>query len=167
VRAALARPFAVGPGEGRDLSLARLGTVHKVPSEITRGLVAIVEHTLPAGYLAAPLHRHCHEDELAIVLKGSMSILLGSDIVIAPAGSYVFKPRHQWHTFWNAGDRELRCIELLLPGGFERCLQRLSPLLAAGGLDQGSIRSLADEYGIEYDADSVPELCARFGIRFV
>jgi quercetin dioxygenase-like cupin family protein len=166
VRTALARPFAVGPGEGRSLPLARLGTVRKVPSEVTRGLVAIVEHTLPPGHLAAPLHRHGHEDELSIVLKGSMNILLGGDLVVAPVGSYVFKPRHQWHTFWNGGDRELRCIELLLPGGFERCFERLSPLLAAGGLEQASIRSLADEYGIEYDADSVPELCARFGLRF-
>jgi quercetin dioxygenase-like cupin family protein len=166
VRTALARPFAIGPGEGRDLPRARLGTVHKVPSEVTRGLVAIVEQTLPPGHLAAPLHRHSHEDELAIVLRGSMSLLLGGDIVVAPAGSYVFKPRRQWHTFWNAGDRELRCVELLLPGGFERCLERLSPFLAAGSLDQDSIRSLAEEYGVEYDADSVPELCARFGIRF-
>ena len=166
MRPAATRPFAVGPGEGRDLPLARLGTVHKVPSEITRGLVAIVEHTLPSGQLAAPLHRHSHEDELFIVLKGSLGALLGGDVVVAPAGSYVLKPRHQWHTFWNAGTGDLRCIELLLPGGFERCFERLSPLLAAGGLKQSAVRSLAEEYGIEYDADSVPELCARFGLRF-
>lgn len=167
MRGGMARPFAVGPGEGRDLPLARLGTLHKVPSEATNGLVAIVEHTLPPKYLGAPLHRHTHEDELSIVVKGSMGALLGGDIVVAPAGSYVVKPRAQWHTSWNAGDTELRFIELLLPGGFERCFERLSPLLKGGRpLDRPAIQHLAEEYGIEFDFDSVPELCTRFGLRF-
>jgi len=161
------RPYAVGPNEGRNLPLARLGTVHKIPSMATNGLVAIVEHTLPAHALAAPLHRHTYEDELSIVLEGSLGALLGGDIVIAPAGSYVVKPRGQWHTFWNAGETELRFIELLLPGGFEGYFERLSPLLsAAGGPDPAAIQSLAGEYGIEFDFDSVPELCERLGLSF-
>jgi hypothetical protein len=79
------RPYTVGPGEGLNLPLARLGTVQKVPAVVTQGLAAVVEHTLPPGHLGAPLHRHSREDELSIVIKGSLGALLGGDIVIAPA----------------------------------------------------------------------------------
>lgn len=165
--ALLTRPYLVGPGEGLDLPLARLGTLHKVPAQVTDGRLAIVEHTLPPRHLAAPLHRHSREDELSIVLRGQLGAMLGGDLVIAPAGAYVFKPRHQWHTFWNAGDTELHFIELLLPGGFDGYFARLSPLLgAAGGPDPEAIQSLAGEYGIEFDFDSVPELCAKLGLSF-
>jgi mannose-6-phosphate isomerase-like protein (cupin superfamily) len=161
------RPYVVGPGEGLDAPLAALGTVHKVPGSVLDGRLAIVEHTLPARRLAAPLHRHSREDELSIVLEGRIGALLGEDHVEAHAGSYVLKPRDQWHTFWNAGDEPLRFIELLLPGGFDDYFRRLSPLLqAAGEADPAAIVSLAEEFGIEFDFDSIPSICERFGIEF-
>jgi quercetin dioxygenase-like cupin family protein len=160
-------PYIVPAGGGVSAPLARLGTVHKVPSAVTEGRVAIVEHTLPARALAAPLHRHSREDELSIVLAGTIGAQLGEEVVTAGAGSYVFKPRGQWHTFWNAGDDELRFVELLIPGGFEGYFARLSPLLAAAGAaDPAAIQSLAAEYGIEFDFASVPVLCERHGLTF-
>ena len=160
-------PFIVPAGGGVHAPLARLGTIHKVPSSVTEGRLAIVEHTLPRRALAAPLHRHSREDELSIVLTGMIGAQLGSEVVAAGAGSYVFKPRGQWHTFWNAGDDELRFIELLIPGGFEGYFARLSPLLAAAGsADPAAIASLAAEYGIEFDFASVPVLCERHGLTF-
>lgn len=84
------------------------------------------------------MHRHSREDELSIVLEGRIGALLGDEHVEAAAGSYVLKPRDQWHTFWNAGDTPLRFVELLVPAGFEDYFARLSPLLqAAGGADPG------------------------------
>lgn len=165
--ATVSLPFVVVPGQGLDAPLSRLGTIHKVPAFVTDGRLAIVEHTLPARALAAPLHRHSREDELSIVLEGRIGALLGDDAVEAGAGSYVLKPRGQWHTFWNAGDSPLRFIELLIPGGFDAYFARLSPLLlAAGGADPAAIQSLADEYGIDFDFNSVPVLCERFGLTF-
>jgi quercetin dioxygenase-like cupin family protein len=162
------RPFIVPPGGGLDAPLARLGTVHKVPGSVTSGQVAVVEHTLPPRGLAAPLHRHSREDELSIVLTGRIGALLGQEVVEADAGAYVWKPRAQWHTFWNASATdELRFIELLLPGGFEGYFERLSPMLRdAGGAKPEPIAALAAEYGIEFDFASVPMLCERFGLTF-
>jgi quercetin dioxygenase-like cupin family protein len=162
--AAPALPFIVPPGGGLDAPLSRLGRIHKVPGSVTAGHLAIVEHTLPPRALAAPLHRHSREDELSIVLAGRIGALLGDDAVEADAGSYVWKPRDQWHTFWNASDTdELRFIELLLPAGFENYFQRLSPMLReAGSADPAAIAALAEEYGIEFDFDSIPGLCERF-----
>jgi quercetin dioxygenase-like cupin family protein len=163
----LAYPFVVRAGEGADGPLGRLGTVHKVPAFVTEGRLAIVEHTLPPKALAAPLHRHSREDELSIVLEGTIGALLGEDVVTAGPGAYVLKPRGQWHTFWNAGDTPLRFIELIIPGGFDEYFARLSPLLqAAGGPDPAAIQSLAAEYGIEFNFESVPEICERFGLTF-
>jgi quercetin dioxygenase-like cupin family protein len=163
-----ALPFIVPPGGGLDAPLSRLGTIHKVPSVVTAGQLAIVEHTLPPRALAAPRHRHSREDELSIVLSGRIGALLGDEVVEGAAGAYVWKPRDQWHTFWNASDtEELRFIELLLPGGFERYFERLSPMLtAAGGADPDAIAALADEFGIEFDFASVPAVCERFGLTF-
>ncbi|MDP1569863.1 MAG: hypothetical protein Q8L86_07660 [Vicinamibacterales bacterium] len=36
----------------------------------------------------------------------------------------------------------------------------------AGEPDPAAIASLADEYGIEFDFEGVPALCARFGLMF-
>ena len=163
----LTYPFVVGPGEGFDAPLGRLGTLHKVPAFVTEGRLSVVEHTLPPRALAAPLHRHSREDELSIVLEGSLGALLGEEVVTAGPGAYVLKPRGQWHTFWNAGDTPLRFIELVIPGGFEGYFRRLSPLLtAAGALDPTVIRDLGMEYGIEFDFDSLPGVCERFGLTF-
>jgi hypothetical protein len=79
----------------------------------------------------------------------------------------VLKPRGQWHTFWNAGDTELRFIELLIPGGFDAYFQWLSALLTSGEPpNQAAIQTLAAEYGLEFDFESVAELCERFDLTF-
>lgn len=164
----IALPYVVPPGGGLDLPLSRLGVIHKVPGAVTAGQLAIVEHTLPPRALAAPVHRHAREDELSIVLSGRIGALLGAEVVEADAGAYVWKPRNQWHTFWNASPTdELRFIELIMPAGFEGYFERLSPLLtAAGGARPDAILSLAQQYGIEFDFDRIQEVCERFGLTF-
>src|SRR5918993_3756759 len=126
----------------------------RIPGGAWEGQVAIVEHTLRPRALAAPLPRHSREGELSIVLTGRMGALLGQEIVEADAGGYVWKPRDQWHTFWNASATdELRFIELLMPAGFEVYIERLSPMLReAGGPKPDSIAALAAEYGIQFDS---------------
>jgi quercetin dioxygenase-like cupin family protein len=161
------RPFIVPAGAGLGTPLTRLGCVHKVPGSVTAGQLAIVEHTLPPRALAAPLHRHSREDELSIVLEGELSALLGDDVVVAGAGEYVWKPRDQWHTFWNAGPGELRFVELLMPAGFEGYFERLARLLAVPGEPDPAARaSLAAEYAIEFDVGSIGGICERFGLSF-
>jgi quercetin dioxygenase-like cupin family protein len=54
--------------------------------------------------LAAPLHRQTREDEYSYVLEGRVGALLGEQEGFGEVGDLIFKPRGQWHTFWNAGD---------------------------------------------------------------
>ena len=51
-----------------------------------------------------------------------MGALLGDDVVEAGPGELVFKPRGQWHTFWNAGDEPCRILEIISPAGFRAVL---------------------------------------------
>ena len=160
-------PYIVGPDDGLDAPLGHLGTVHKIPAYVTEGRVAVVEHTLAPRQLAAPLHRHSREDELSVVLSGRLDAKLGAQVITAGPGSYVLKPRGQWHTYWNGGDTDLRLMELLIPGGFDAYFQWLSTMLAAGDKpDRSSVKALAAEYGVEVDFDSVAALCAEFRLVY-
>jgi quercetin dioxygenase-like cupin family protein len=60
---------------------------------------------MSARALAAPLHRHIREDEYSYVLEGRVGALLGNEVVTGSPGDPIFKPRNQWHTFWNAKHR--------------------------------------------------------------
>ena len=160
-------PYVVEAADGLDAPLGRLGTVHKVPAYVTDGRLAAVEHTLPPKHLAGPLHRHSREDELSIVLSGQLGAQLGDDVIVAGPGSYVLKPRGQWHTFWNPGDTQLRCIELIIPGGFDAYFQWLSTLLSSGKAPEpGEIRTLAAEYGLDFDMKTVSVLCEKHGLKY-
>lgn len=144
------------------------GSTHtslKLHGGLTDDRLAIVQHTLLPRRLAAPMHRHSREDEISIVLAGRLGAKLGDDIVMATAGSYLLKPRGQWHTYWNAGETDLTFCELLVPAGVEGYFDRLSRLFAGDGApDADSLQLLADEYGLQFDFQSVPALCRQFGL---
>jgi quercetin dioxygenase-like cupin family protein len=72
--------------------------------EETQEGFSLVEHPMSPRALAAPLHRHTREDEYSYVLEGQVGALLGDEVVVGRRGDLIFKPRNQWHTFWNAGD---------------------------------------------------------------
>jgi mannose-6-phosphate isomerase-like protein (cupin superfamily) len=145
--------------------IASLGVFHKIPASLTHGQLAVVEHTLPAGVLGAPVHRHSREDELSIVVSGTLGAWLDGEVVTAEPGAYVWKPRDQWHTFWNAGSTPLRFIEVLLPGGFESYFQQLSQLFQAGSCPAPeAMGAIAREFGLQVDLDQTMQIGQRFGV---
>ena len=111
-------------------------------------------------------HRHSREDEYSFVLEGRMGADLGGEIVYAETGDLIFKPRGQWHAFWNAGDRPARILEIISPAGFEKFFDKVTDLAARGELDPARMATLAAEYGTEVDLNSVPGLVAAHGVRF-
>ena len=59
------------------------------------------------------------------------------------AGDLIFKPRNQWHTFWNAGDEPARLLEIISPAGFERFFDELVDLGGAlAGRPEGARRAV-------------------------
>jgi mannose-6-phosphate isomerase-like protein (cupin superfamily) len=157
-------PRLVGPDEGRSVSLGAIGARMMIWTEETGGGFSLVEHPMPPRALAAPLHLHTREDEYSYVLEGRMGALLGDEVVHADVGDTVFKPRDQWHTFWNAGDEPCRILEIIAPGGFEHFFDELGSMVAAQDMPPEKLGELAARYGLEMQPETIPELCERFGL---
>lgn len=123
-----------------------------------------MEHPIQPRTLAAPLHRHTNEDEYSYVLEGRLGALLGDAVVYATPGDLVFKPRNQWHTFWNAGDTPCRILEIISPGGFEHMFADMGaePDTFVGD----SAPDLDAVYAIDVDYGSIERLCQAHGLRF-
>lgn len=49
-------------------------------------------------------------------------------MITAQAGTWVLKPRGQWHTFWNAADEPCRTVEIVSPSGFQQYFRDLAEI---------------------------------------
>ena len=156
-------PRLIGPGEGESVDLGSVGVRFMAWTEETGGGFSLVEHPIPPKTLVAPLHIHTREDEYSFVLEGRMGARLGDDVVYAETGDFVFKPRNQWHTFWNPDDAPCRILEIIAPGGFEHFFEEMASRMA-GEFAPEELASLDAEYGISFQPESVPELCAEHGL---
>jgi mannose-6-phosphate isomerase-like protein (cupin superfamily) len=158
----LAKPRSIAAGEGTSFDFGGLGVHWKIDGQESDGRFSVVHHPLEPHALAAPLHYHHREDEYSYVLDGKLGALLGDEVVIAEPGTWVFKPRGQWHTFWNAGDTPCHIIEVISPAGFEDYFREVA---AAWG-DAEAFGRINAKYALDMDFDSVPALCQRFGLTF-
>jgi mannose-6-phosphate isomerase-like protein (cupin superfamily) len=158
-------PRVLGPDDGSAGKLGQIGVRFMIDGDDTGGGFSLVEHPMPPRALAAPLHRHSREDEYTFVLEGRVGALLGDDVVYGEPGDLIFKPRAQWHTFWNAGDEPARILEIISPAGFERYFQEVVDLLLAGPPDPSALGAVAAKYGLEMDPESVPRLVEAYGLR--
>ena len=156
----------LGPADGLAGFLGSIGVRFMVSGSESGGGFSLVEHPMSARALAAPLHRHTREDEYSYVIQGRVGALLGDDVVFGGPGDFIFKPRHQWHTFWNAGDEPARLLEIISPAGFEQYFAELVKLGGSTHLEPQVLRALADRYGLEVDPKSIPQLVQRFALRF-
>src|SRR5580765_4573029 len=131
----------LGSQDGKAGFLGSIGVRFMIDGEDSGGGFSLVEHPMSARALAARLHRHTREDEYSYVLEGRVGALLGDEVLVAGPGDLVFKPRNQWHTFWNAGDEPARILEIISPAGFERFFGELVDL---GGVTRVEPPILAD-----------------------
>lgn len=157
-------PRILGPSDGTLHDMGAFGVRYMLFSEETGGGFSLIEHPIPPKTLVAPLHRHSREDEYSFVLEGRMGAQLGDDVVIAEPGELAFKPRDQWHTFWNAGDTPCRILELISPGGFEHYFEEMYELMNSPEFSPENLAKLAGTYGLEGDFESIPRLCEEHGL---
>ena len=158
-------PRKLAPSDGKLVDIGSAGVRFMAWSEETGGGFSLVEHPIPPRTLVAPLHKHSREDEYSYVLEGRMGALLGGQVVYAEAGDFVFKPRDQWHTFWNAGDEPCRILEIISPGRFEHCFDEMAAAMASPDFTPEQMIELAGRYGLELQLDSIPGICAEQGLR--
>jgi mannose-6-phosphate isomerase-like protein (cupin superfamily) len=156
----------LGPTDGKAGTLGSIGVRFMISGEASGGGFSLVEHPMLPHRLAAPLHRHHREDEYSYVLEGRVGALLGEDVVYGEPGDLIFKPRNQWHTFWNAGDMPARILEIISPAGFEQYFAELVDGAGGSPPDRIAVAAVAARYELELDFSSIPRLCEQFGLSF-
>ena len=156
----------VGAHEGKLGFLGTIGVRFIMDGKEADGRFSLVEHPMSPRTLAAPLHRHTREDEYSYVVRGRLGALLGDEVVFANPGDFVFKPRHQWHSFWNASDEPTSIIEIISPAGFEKYFEEVITLFSTGEPDPARIAPTARRYGLELDPSTIGALCAEHGLTF-
>lgn len=156
----------IGPTGGRLEFTGSIGVRFMIDGAESGGGFSLIEHPMSARALAAPLHRHSREDEYSYVLLGRVGAQLGDEVLIANRGDLIFKPRNQWHTFWNAGDEPARILEIISPAGFEQFFLELAKLGGLTSADPLQIGELSRRYGVEVNPESIPSLVERHQLRF-
>ena len=158
-------PRVLGAHDGGAGFLGSIGVRFMIDGGESGGGFALVEHPMSGRALGAPIHRHTREDEYSYVLEGRIGALLGDQVVEAGPGTLIVKPRHQWHTFWNAGEAPARILEIISPAGFEQYFAELAALGGSRVAAPPALKALAERYSLEVDPQSIPVLLERFNLR--
>ena len=143
-----------------------LGTTYKVLGGSVSGSAAVVEHTLEAKSLGAPMHMHTRENEISYVLEGELSVIQNGEVQTAGPGQYIVKPKEIFHTFWNAGDQRIRFIEIISPGNFENYFAEVAPFLLPGKPPQfDKLAETAVKYGLIIDPGAAEAIVKKYGLK--
>ena len=130
----------------------------------TDGRFALVQYLFEPRALAAPMHRHRDEDEYTFVLTGRIGAVLGEEELVVGPGDLLFKPRDQWHTFWNAGDEPATVLEIVSPAGLEELFRSFAALTAEPSPEE--LAEMAARYGCDLDFEATGPVMERHGLTF-
>jgi quercetin dioxygenase-like cupin family protein len=109
--------YALRAGEGEARWWFGMLATIKARADQTAGAYSFLEVVAPP-HLAAPPHVHYRDDELFIVLEGSVTFYVGDQVIEASAGDIAMGPRDIPHHF-VVGPDGARMHWVLSPGGFE------------------------------------------------
>ena len=147
--------FLLGKDEGEAHWLLGMLEVVKISGADTGGAFGLLEVTVRAGE-GSPWHVHPDEDEWFYVLEGEMTFWVGGNVIVAPAGAFVYGPRDIPHTFDVTSD-VAHFLLVAEPGGFDQFMRAAGE--PAGSLtippppseppDPERLATVAAEYGIE------------------
>jgi quercetin dioxygenase-like cupin family protein len=148
-------PIALDPGEGEHFCFFGGLTTIKADGAGTGGRMMLTEQRAPLGS-GSPLHVHHNEDEWFYVLDGELTIWVGGQTVIAPAGSFVFGPRDVPHTF-IVSSAEARFLLVTQGAGFEGFIRTLGTATAVAEIppapsappDMAPVLQAAADHGLE------------------
>ena len=140
----------IPPDGGESIGAFGSDILFKLEGTNTGGRLCLGLATTPPGG-GPPLHVHHTDDELFIVVEGTLEVRSGSEWIPARAGSVVYLPRGVPHTFRNSGNTPSRHWVLTAPSGFEEFYRGASTILAAGTPpDFTALQALAAEHGYEF-----------------
>ncbi|MDX1615179.1 MAG: cupin domain-containing protein [Candidatus Promineifilaceae bacterium] len=159
-------PVLVEGDQDQKVQMGDVAMAFKVGHKQTAGGAAVHEWTLMPRKLAAPPHRHEHEDEIFHVLVGEATVMQDDEVATIGPGSYVVLPRGHFHTFWNSGDIPLRLLVIMTPGRLEEYFEQAGGLVRPGALpDMAALSRLMDQYGLTVQMERMGELMARYDLE--
>jgi len=145
-------------------SLGHVANRFMIDGADTGDRVAVLQHHFRPRALAAPMHRHRDEDEYTFVLSGRIGAVFDGEEAFGEPGDLIFKPRGQWHTFWNASDEPAVVLEIISPAGLEDLFKSFEHL--TGPPAPEVMADLAGKYHCDLDFESTFPLVQRHGLVF-
>jgi mannose-6-phosphate isomerase-like protein (cupin superfamily) len=152
--------FAADAGQRLALPVR---TFLKGKSAWTGGAYCVTDALLPPRILVAP-HRHEVEDQVTIVVSGTVGVWVDGEEEILTPGAYSFRAAGTVHAVFNPGDEPAHAFELTSPGeSYEAYMVELGELMAASA-PSSQIQELARGAGVTFVDGIAEELCARHGL---
>ena len=107
--------IVVQPGQGPVLNFTPgRSIVLKLLGGATGDSIMMFEETVPAG-TKSTFHLHHHSDEVAYVLSGEVTFLIGDDVTVGGPGTCAFMPRGVRHAWKSTGAETGRVLFLYTP----------------------------------------------------
>jgi quercetin dioxygenase-like cupin family protein len=155
----------VPAGSGRSVTLYGVRFHYKLEGTDSDGRAAVLETEIAPGALVKP-HLHTREDEISIIIAGTVGVRVGDEVLEAAAVAYLFKPRGVPHALWNRGDTPATVVEIVVPAGLERYFEEVEPVLQEHGPEASRrFDELADRYGIVVIDEWTDELEQTYNVK--
>jgi quercetin dioxygenase-like cupin family protein len=122
-----AEGFVVAAGGGRHFDSPTPGRCFdmKLLGRETNESIMMFEETLPPG-TASLFHLHHDSDEVAWVLEGEFSFMIGDKVTSGGPGTCAFMPRDVPHAWKNTGGETGRVLFLYTPAAAGGLIEALS-----------------------------------------
>ena len=113
------QPVLRTPTQGQTIAV--LGNVIRIVAtgEDTNGKYAMWDAIVPPGG-GPPPHVHSREQEGFYVLEGEITLQVGDERIVAPAGTFAHLPVGTPHSFKNESRRPAKLLAWAVPAGLER-----------------------------------------------
>jgi quercetin dioxygenase-like cupin family protein len=103
--------IAIGPQDGERV--ARGARFHRIVCELEE--FEVIELWFGPDFEGVPPHTHDDHVDSFYVLEGEAEFTVAGEVVAGPPGSFVAAPIGVEHGFRNAGDGELRLLNIHAP----------------------------------------------------
>ena len=144
---ASSRPYALGPGEGRQIDLRDFEMTVKASEAETGGVVSVLEAEEPPGF-GPPIHVHHDCAEAFYVLEGEYVMYLEDSEIVCPAGSFIFIPQGARHGF-RVGSARSRKLNFYFPASMIGYFDELAAALRQKEVSDEQLAGIAVAHAME------------------
>jgi mannose-6-phosphate isomerase-like protein (cupin superfamily) len=162
----LLKPVLIRRGEGEQVFDGSATFTRKLSASQTGGRFSCIETVIENGFMIGPPHLHHQLDEVMYVIEGTITMMVGEEVVEVHEGDWHLRPKKIVHTFWNTCGKRARTIDLFVPGGFEDYLFRLSAVYKKNGkIETSEVQKFIGKYDIEPRFDLLQPLLEKYHLK--